>query len=193
MDARTTLKRLGLVACVVVVVPALAWGIAAWQVEAGTTLFDDAEPEAPTTTPTTTEPATTTVAAPSTTTSPTTSTTTSSSTTSTTTSTVPPTQARPSGNLMAGDTGADVAAVQVMLIELGTDLVVTGVFDPPTAQAVANLQKFFGLAGTGIVDTETRQLLEIHSEAANCNILVVADSLVATRTGPWAAAFAVWA
>lgn len=58
-------------------------------------------------------------------------------------------------NLKIGDTGNDVKALQRMLIGWGYDLAVDGSFGTKTKKAVVSFQKAHGMAGDGIVGTNT--------------------------------------
>ncbi|MCY0886134.1 MAG: peptidoglycan-binding domain-containing protein [Firmicutes bacterium] len=71
-----------------------------------------------------------------------------------------------SRTLSAGDTGTDVAALQavydLMLATMhppegpmGSPVPITGTFDAATGQAVRNIQSYFGLPATGVVDAAT--------------------------------------
>ncbi len=53
-----------------------------------------------------------------------------------------------------------VALMQVMLrTVLPTDITVNGIYDEPTAGAIVDLQRLFGLPGTGVIDRETWEAL----------------------------------
>ncbi|MDI9441152.1 MAG: peptidoglycan DD-metalloendopeptidase family protein [Bacillota bacterium] len=78
-----------------------------------------------------------------------------------------------------GMRGTDVKEIQQMLVDLGHELVVDGVFGPKTKAAVMQVQKDLGLRVDGVVGPETRAALAELREAVVSYTVQRGDNLTA--------------
>lgn len=160
-------SRLGMVLVVVLGATVLATAVLAVRTldAASDTTATRVDPSATgVTTSSTTAPSLTTTTEPTTTTTTESTTTTTTPPTTTTTTTAPPaptTTVPPSPSYRRGDSGAEVAAMQERLIDLGFWLPgVDGVYGSVTSQAVMAFQKSQGLGRDGIAGPVTLGALE---------------------------------